>query len=212
MFEAGNKHSSGSKELKELLVEVLKKLKLVQTLYQALGKRRLKEWAEEEDEEDEGYTSDEDANNANELEGMFEAGNKHSSGSKELKELLVEVLKKLKLVQTLYQALGKRRLKVLPAVQQNQSSSADDSGRWQLITCLDSLMETLKQIPDSVDDLASAFYDLDKDQATKLYSKILKDARAAASSMQKDWNGAEDTFTQWSTKWLEAVEAPLSET
>jgi hypothetical protein len=72
---------------------------------------------------------------------------------------------------------------------------------------LDHLMAVLKQIPDTVDDLASAFYDLDKDEAKETLDKTCREAEAAAELVRKSWTGSEDEFTAWLGKWSTALNA-----
>jgi len=181
---------------------VKKASELRATLLDAI--EELKEWGEDvEDDEDEAEGSgDED--------DMFGASNKLGKDDKELKDLLDTSIKKLKMVGMLYQALIKRRLKTYPATAAsatiattNGSSDATSSPAKKL----DDLMAQLKTIPDTVDDLASAFYDLDEDEAKHTLDKVCNEARSAAELVKQSWTGTDDEFTAWSAKWATALDA-----
>ncbi|KAJ8110611.1 hypothetical protein OPT61_g6585 [Boeremia exigua] len=72
---------------------------------------------------------------------------------------------------------------------------------------LDHLMQVLKTIPDTVDDLASTFYDLSAVEATETLQKVCDEAKSAVELVKKNWTGADDEFTAWSAKWVEALDA-----
>ncbi|KAF2191003.1 hypothetical protein K469DRAFT_732525 [Zopfia rhizophila CBS 207.26] len=173
----------------------------------------LKEWGEdvEDDEEEDGLVEsdkeDEDGGFRDD-DDIFGAANKLRKGDEELKVLLDTSVKKLKLVGMLYQALVKRRLKTFPNGPTPTSNGAA-SGTGNVsdpMAILDRLMALLKSIPESVDDLASAFYDLDGDEANKLLETCCGGAKKAAEAVKQSWDGKEDEFTAWSDKWLGALE------
>lgn len=170
----------------------------------------LKEWGEdvEEDDEDKVEGSDDEGEFGDEDE-IFGAANKLGKNDKELKELLDTSVKKLKMVGMLYQALIKRRLKTFPrtpvlAATTNGEASESHSDP---MTTLDQLMALLKTIPETVDDLASAFYDLDEDESKQTLDKCCKEAKNAVELAKQSWIGQDDEFTAWSTKWVGALEA-----
>lgn len=187
-------------------------------LLDAVGE--LKEWGEDvaelADEVDYDYYggggSDEENYGYGYEDDIFGAANKIGKGDVELKELLDTSVKRLKMVGMLYQALIKRRLKTFP---KTSSSSAPASAQntpgtdttQSSMERLDQLLTTLKSIPDSVDDLASAFYDLDEDEAKKTLDICCGKAKRAITIVKQTWTGQDDEFTTWSGKWVEALEA-----
>lgn len=176
-----------------LVVE--KATQLRATLLDAI--EELKEWGEDvEDEDDKAEFSDDE-------DDIFAASNKLGKDDKELKELLDTSVKKLKMVGMLYQALIKRRLKTYPAGTAGGTSEAKTGPAPKL----DELMTALKTIPDTVDDLASAFYDLDEDEAKETLDKACNEAKGAAKIVQQSWAGTDDEFTTWSEKWSSALDA-----
>lgn len=153
----------------------------------------LKEWGEE-DEEDEG---EEDAGSDDEkdsMEEMFSGTDRLGKGNEELRAQLDAQLKKVKTVTVLYQALVKRRLKTYPGGDAHAQT-------------LDKLLDTLQTIPDSVDDMASAFYELNGDQAKKVFEKLSTDAVSASDMVKQNWDGKDDEFTAWSAKFRDAINA-----
>lgn len=166
----------------------------------------LKEWGEDvEDDEDEAKSSDDE-------DDMFGESNKLGKDDRELKELLDTGIKKLKMVGMLYQALIKRRLKTYPtATATAPTTTATTNGSNDATSTpankLDELMAQLKTIPDTVDDLASAFYDLDEEEARQELDKARRKAKSAAELVKQSWAGTDDEFTAWSTKWVAALDA-----
>ncbi|KAJ4305028.1 hypothetical protein N0V90_000557 [Kalmusia sp. IMI 367209] len=162
----------------------------------------LKEWGEDVDEEDDeaegsdGGFEDEDE--------IFGAANKLGKEDKELKEVLDKSVKKLKMVGVLYQALIKRRLRPFPA---STTTTANGEGSSNPAMTLDELMKLLRSIPEQVDDLASAFYDLDEDEARATLDKCCGEAQSAAGLVKLSWAGKDDEFTAWSAKWVDALNA-----
>ncbi|KAH8707098.1 hypothetical protein GQ44DRAFT_628924 [Phaeosphaeriaceae sp. PMI808] len=175
---------------------VKKANELRSTLLDAI--QELKEWGEDVDDEDEEKEDDDDGaedSGNDDYDDIFGASNKLSKDNTELKALLDTSLKKLKMVGMLYQALIKRRLKTYPATQSSP------------LQTLNQLMALLKSIPDTADDLASAFYDLDQNEAKQALDKSCREAQTAAELVRLSWTGADDEFTVWSVKWLAALDA-----
>lgn len=177
----------------------------------------LKEWgedvADEEEDEAEG-SADEDG--FGDEDDFFGAQNKIGKDDKELKVLLDRSVKKLKMVGIMYQAVGKRRLKTFPAVAPNSnpatastaaSPANGDNAVESPAQKLDRLMHILKTIPDTVDDLASTFYDLEQEEAEAELKKVCDEAKSAVELVRKSWVGTDDEFTVWSDKWIEALDA-----
>jgi len=169
----------------------------------------LKEWGEGEDDAEsqedgssDGVGSGEDADITEEI---FGAANRLSNGHSELRKQLEESLKKLKLIGTLHQALIKRRLKTFPHNSPLSAGGAQASVPLKHLRTLDELMVILKAIPETTDDLASAFYDLDGKAARDLLQRSQRDALKSANMMKSGWDGENDEFTAWSEKWIEAI-------
>jgi hypothetical protein len=181
---------------------VKKATELRATLLDAI--EELKEWGEDVEDEDD------DAEDSGDENDMFGASNKLGKDDKELKELLDTSLKKLKMVGMLYQAITKRRLKTYPAAPAS-AASATTNGTSNIAASpapkLDELMALLKTIPDTVDDLASAFYDLDEEEAKETLDKTCKEAKSAVELVKQSWTGTDDEFTAWSEKWVAALDA-----
>jgi hypothetical protein len=179
----------------------------------------LKEWGEDvadsDDDDDEAERSDN--GEFGDEDDFFGARNKLGKGDTELKALLERSVKKLKMVGMLYQALGKRRLKTFPVAASTSTSTStltsipatsEDGGMKETpAERLDQLMQTLKSIPDTVDDLASMFYELDHEEAENELNKCCDEAKSAAELAKKSWTGTDDEFTAWSAKWVDALDA-----
>ncbi|KAH7356221.1 hypothetical protein BKA66DRAFT_445885 [Pyrenochaeta sp. MPI-SDFR-AT-0127] len=159
----------------------------------------LKEWGEDVDEDEAESSDDED--------DIFEASNKLGKDDTELKELLDTSVKKLKMVGMLYQALIKRRLKTYASTASPAATNGTNTSKTKPSARLDSLMALLKTIPETVDDLASAFYDLDEDEAKNTLEKCRGEAKSAAELVRQSWTGSDDEFTVWSDKWVSAFDA-----
>lgn len=186
---------------------VLKAEQYRDTLRDAIGE--LKEWEEEVDDEgdeedgrDDSVGSDGDADS---VEGIFSAANKLSKGHGELRKQLEESLKKLRLTGTLYQALIKRRLKTFPRKSPTIAGDTEAPTPSRHLQTLDELMSVLKAIPETTDDLASAFYELDGKTAEDLLQRFQRDALSAVDIVKRNWEGNDDEFTTWSGKWVEAM-------
>ena len=188
----------------------------------------LKEWSEEadedEDEDDDDDDSDDDAgvldgnapgpdqSEQEELDALFGTANKLAHGNEALRTALADALKKLKLIVTLYEALIKRRLKTFSTGQSSATAETNlKAENDEPMARLSQLMAELAALPDAADELASAFYDLDKDRAVALLTEIMNSASVVAGSVQKNWNDAEDVYTTWSINWQKAIRSePLS--
>ncbi|KAI4609432.1 hypothetical protein J4E80_008682 [Alternaria sp. BMP 0032] len=157
----------------------------------------LKEWGEDVDDDDD------EAEGSDDEDEIFGASNKIGKDNKELKELLDTSVKKLKMIGMLYQALIKRRLKTYPASSTLEPTAATSPPCKKL----DALVYTLKTIPETVDDIAGAFYDLDEDEAKETLEKCCGEANSAIELVRQSWAGEDDEFTAWSGKWATALEA-----
>lgn len=175
----------------------------------------MKEWGEDvasdsEDEEDKAEGSGGEDDRFGDEDDFFGANNKIGKGDVELKALLDRSVKKLKMVAIMYQAVGKRRLNTFPAVRGSNPASAvatngEDKGDTPAQK-LDKLMHILKTIPESVDDLASTFYELEQEEAEVALKKVCDEAKSAVEMMEKSWTGTDDEFTAWAAKWTQALD------
>lgn len=170
----------------------------------------LKEWGEG-DEDEWGESSD--------GVEVFGAANSLPEGRKDIEERLEEALRRLRLVATLYQALVKRRIKMFPSSGNVSRKTRGEScqemhglreelnriEQTENVRSLDRLMEHLEKIPDTIDELASAFYDLSTNEIDRFLEQISSDARAAASEVRLSWDGKDDEFTGWARKWDGAI-------
>lgn len=167
----------------------------------------IKEWGEDEEDQDEGFVGSDNEGDNDSIEDMFSAANRLPSHRKDLKVLLNDALKRLKLVDMLYQALLKRRLKTFTP--QESSSEVEAQAR---LGRLDDLSARLKAISESVDELAEAFYELDVETAKIRLGQIVEDAKSTGTAMDKSWAGEEDEFTTWAVKWREAIDRQYGKT
>lgn len=160
----------------------------------------LKEWGEGEDE---GFSEPDYSDN--EVDSMLWGSSKMPADRDDLKTTLDTGLKKLKLISTLFQALIKRRLKTLGGM----------APRHDVTGCLvsplnagraDQLLRVMQRVPDETDELASAFYDLNDDEAKRILQQLCHSGREAIDLVRINWDSKEDEFSSWSQKWLEAVE------
>ena len=174
----------------------------------------LKEWGEdvqeEDDDEDKLEGSDDEDHQFRDEDDIFGAANKLGKDNKDLKDLLESGLKKLKMVAILYQALIKRRLRSFPTTfvpWTTTNGQTCETPATHPMTKLDELLALLKSIPETVDDLASAFYDLDELETKKTLDKCTGDAKSVVALVKENWYGQADEFTAWSDKWIGALEA-----
>lgn len=170
----------------------------------------LKEWGEDVDDDgDEAEGSDDDDGFGSE-DDIFGASNKLGKDDRELKELLDTSVKKLKMVGMLYQALIKRRLKTFPPSSASGAAATTNGAAGTVSSPskkLDDLLALLKAIPETVDDLAGAFYDLDEDEAREALERCCDEAKRAVELVKQSWTGSDDEFTAWSAKWVSALDA-----
>lgn len=151
--------------------------------------QELREWADEtEDEEDEGFVSDEDHES---VEDVFQARNKMPET---MRSFLEETVRSVELVNLLYQALIKRRLTAIPI-----PPDADT------VRKLDLLMSLLQSIPEKIDEMAEKLYDLDEESALVIFASITRHACEIANITSRHWDGSEDKFTAWSKRCMQLL-------
>ncbi|GAB7363664.1 hypothetical protein MBLNU230_g4234t1 [Neophaeotheca triangularis] len=172
----------------------------------------LHEWMEGEDLDTEGQKdalldSDDEAvaGDTDSLDDVFNAANSMPQDRPELKRLVEEAMGKLKKITLLYAALGKRRLKTF-----KMEDTAVSGGELAGAERLDRLMDALKKIPHQVDDLASAFYDLEEEAVREQLKGCVDEAKLASETAKMSWDGREDEFSAWRLKWLDAIGAEVA--
>lgn len=163
----------------------------------------LKEWGEEEGDDDEEDNDDDDDNggSGDEEDGEGKEGDSTqdlvdsifntphhipSADPDRIRPRLDFTLRRLRLLVLLYTSLVKRRFKTILL-------TPDPS----MIDTIDSAIGILKNIPDIVDDLASAFYDLDPAEIDARMKECFETGKDAAEKMARDWKGREDEFSVW---------------
>ncbi|PVH79953.1 hypothetical protein DL98DRAFT_211929 [Cadophora sp. DSE1049] len=179
------------------------------TLKDAL--EELQEWGEEEsDGEDEGNTGSDNEDDAQaEVDNMF--GNQRHIPSEDphkIRPRLESSLKRLRLLSLMYQAVVKRRFKTIPKPPLADPAPAEGkeaNGTWNVLGCVDEVLDVLKNIPDIVDELASAFYELDVKEIDKRMHQCFFTGLPALQLLYKNWKGEEDEFTVWVQKFQLAM-------
>ena len=160
----------------------------------------LKEWVEgdeeedDEDEEDDADSFEGSEDEADDIGKLLSAGGSLPKSRPDLRETAELAQKTLRLTSTLYLAVNKRRLKGLPVLAMPE------------IARLDTAMNELKIIPEEVDELVSACYDLDNDQARARIKAVIEHGKLITTHLRKSWKDQDDEFTAWSTRWEEAVD------
>jgi len=179
-------------------------------LYRDLVKdalEELQEWAAEgsddEDEPDlEAAYENEVGNEAQDAVDNLFGSQKHipKDDPDKIRERLDSTTKRLRLMALMYQAVIKRRFRTLPALPHPElpikikEKSSEDPG---IVECLDTLLDRLKKIPDDIDELANAFYELDGEQIDQKMDQCFFLGFAAVELLLKNWEGEKDEFTTW---------------
>jgi hypothetical protein len=164
----------------------------------------LQEWGEEESdgEDQDDFPEDEDTDGVDTsaqdaVDNMF-GSQRHipSEDPEKIRPRLESAQKRLKLVILMYQAVVKRRFKTLPPLPppETKEKTNDDP---KITNCLDEVLDVFKKIPDTTDELASAFYELDAAEIDKRIDECFFAAFAASELLAKNWKGEEDEFTAW---------------
>ncbi len=154
------------------------------TLKDAL--EELQEWGEEEsDESDEDGWSEDDAQA--EVDNIF-GSQRHipNDDPEKIRPRLEASLKRLRLLGLMYQAVVKRRFKILPT-----------RPGPRVVSCLDEALVVLKKVPDIADELANAFYELDGAEIDKMMDQCFFTSCTAVELLVKNWEGQEDGFSTW---------------
>ncbi|KAH8170285.1 grap2 and cyclin-D-interacting domain-containing protein [Sarocladium implicatum] len=157
----------------------------------------LKEWGDEEDNEASDDDTDDAESDAQDIVNDFM--DSHGTIPKDdpdgLRPRLESTLRRLRLAVILCMAVDKRRMKKLPT---------DTPGK-DVIARLNIAVDKLRQLPDDFGDLAAALYDLDPEEVDEAIEKCCSNAVAIGETLNLDWNGASDEFTEWMTKFRSEI-------
>lgn len=164
----------------------------------------LQDWSEETGSfEDQDPTSADEEGEQAELDDVFGSELRIPPDDPEgIRPMLDTSLKRLRLMNLMYQAVIKRRIKSIPIFPHAKLAPDLKFGSHKdmdLITCLDTTFNTLKKIPDIIDDLASAFYDLNKVEIEKRMGQCFVIGSSAVQPLMNNWEGQEDEFSTWAS-------------
>lgn len=170
----------------------------------------LKEWGEEEpDDDDEDQDLSDDADRDSALGSMMPSTQEMVDdimGSQQtiprddpdrIRERLDRCLKRLRLTTLLYQAIVKRRLKTLPPL--------PSDGTSDIPLRLNEMMSILRRLPHKFDELAGAFYELDREEIIRVMEQCFADVLALSQLAKKPWNQDQDELTEWIEKLQEQM-------
>lgn len=175
----------------------------------------LKEWGEETEDVEDGDENDGEDSNSNSGGGEVDKAaetlpNSHASTQamldslmnpqgciplddpNKIRERLDSCLRRLRLTAILYQAIVKRRLRILPSITPLPASNVTSR--------LDEVLPILKRMPELFSNLALAFYDLDPIEIDQLMDQCFFDAFAVSELLVRPWEGQGDEFTEWAIK------------
>jgi hypothetical protein len=164
----------------------------------------LKEWGDEEPEEEDDDEDDSADDHDSALGSMMVSTQEMLDdimGDQKLiprddpdhiRDKLESCLKRMRLTTLLYQAIVKRRLKILPSLPRE--------GSGDIISRLANVMAVLRKLPDQFDDLAGAFYELNPAVIDAAMDQCFLDVSALADLLKKPWEQETDEFTEWAEK------------
>ncbi|KAF5645143.1 hypothetical protein F52700_2343 [Fusarium sp. NRRL 52700] len=156
----------------------------------------LKEWGEEEEDEDDVNGLADDLNNTSltDQEVLDDFMNSSSAIPKsdpdKIRPRLDSTLKRLRMIVLLYQAISKRRFKKLPK----------DTTTGDIPSKLDRAAGVLETLPHKFGDLAGAFYELDVEEIDTLMEDCFESAVGVSEVLKLGWEGESDEFSEWMEK------------
>ena len=164
----------------------------------------LREWAEEVSDEADITQDDEQDSDVDDaqaaVDNIFDS-QKHipRDDPDKVRERLESTTKRLRLIILMYQAVVKRRLRILPILPGPElppdgKGAPDDP---DIVKRLDETMKLLRKIPDCTDNLASAFYELDVLEIDEKMEQCFLTGFSTADILLKNWEGQKDEFTTW---------------
>lgn len=167
----------------------------------------LKEWGEEEpdDEDEDDSADDHDSALGSMMPSTQEMVDDIMGDQKtiprddpeHIRDKLESCLKRLRLTTLLYQAIVKRRFKILPALPKE--------GAGEIIARLNNVMATLRRLPDQFDELAGAFYELNPVEIDRVTDQCFQDVSSLAELLTKPWEKDTDEFTEWAAKFQDQI-------
>lgn len=146
-----------------------------------------------------------------EIDDMFgDSAHIPKSDPEKIRPRLVASERKLKMMVLLYNAAIKRRFRSLPPLP-SPSTAEPAAGIIEPIPSnpasrIDAIISSLQQIPDTADELANAFYELDSEGIDEAMKECWEAGLAAAELLKDGWNGGEDEFTAWVGKFRVEME------
>jgi hypothetical protein len=164
----------------------------------------LQEWGElgsDADEDEDDFEGDDGVDDKQkELDNMFEA-QKHipTADPEGIRPRFEKATKSLKLVMLMYKAIVKRRFKTLPQLLLSdiRDVGEKDGTQQNVVGTIDTVMESLKKIPEDTDELASAFYSLKAVGIDKAMEECFSTSHEVVKMLLKNWKGEDDEFTAW---------------
>lgn len=97
---------------------------------------------------------------------------------------------------------------IYPAIITNRLKNTGDA-QLASIDKVESLMSSLKSIPEQIDEVAGALYEADLDKSTQFLKEVRASAERAVGLVALPWDaakdGQEDKFTAWSRTWLKVM-------
>lgn len=182
----------------------------------------LQEWGNESDDEDEDEDEDEDANTDDEADDAipntaqdeiddFFGSTMHipKDDPNKIRPRLELSLRRLKLVAVMFTAVVKRRFKTLSSLSLPELSTGDYPLTDGKLTPpkpgsviapayrVDASVDILRTITELVDNLATAFYDLDTEAIVDGMDQCFSTSLRVTELLSQDWAGKDDAFTTW---------------
>ncbi|KAI1802095.1 hypothetical protein F4811DRAFT_531085 [Daldinia bambusicola] len=135
------------------------------------------------------------------LDDLMNPSHIPSGDPDKIRERLESCMKRLRLTTLLYTAVVKRRLKTLPPLPVTTQES--------VIQRLDEVFPILKRLPHRFEEVACAFYELDRGTIDTAMDNCFFDAFAASEMLMKPWDGGRrDEFTEWAEKFQVGIKKP----
>ena len=123
------------------------------------------------------------------------------------------VVKHLKLIRMLCEALNKRRIATFPPLNSAFTSTSTTTDLQkpirpsaQQIKHLDEIIEHTKFFTIETDEIAVALYGEDTDEVETRLRALRARAKECVDQSRKGWDGQDDVFTGWSEKWIARME------
>ena len=66
------------------------------------------------------------------------------------------------------------------------------------------MMQYLSELPNLIDELAIAFYEVENDRVEAILGACRDKCMGLVANAQVDWHGQDDEFTAWAERWKAA--------